>query len=212
MGSRIMHLLIAQEEGSRIGVSDLPRFLLGGIAPDAHHLMGVAKDPSHFLRWDEQSKRKRVDAGWFADKYEQHREDSYYLGYLTHLIADDVWLTTLFAKYIFPLSQAERAPVLPAYYQDFRLLNGKLIEHFQAHELLNELMAADEGIELDEVSFDAVLLLKEEVRQDYRYEASVLEEQLRLFSWDEILTYLERSVDRALTFLESRGLRKAVHF
>ena len=37
MGSRMMHLIIAKQVAGKIDIYDRPRFLLGGIAPDAVH-------------------------------------------------------------------------------------------------------------------------------------------------------------------------------
>lgn len=201
MGSRIMHVLIAAETGRRLGVADLPRFLLGGIAPDAHHLMREPKDLSHFLSWDEEKERKYVDVERFAAKYADAGGDDFYRGYLTHLIADDVWLTTVFERHILFAGQEERARILPAYYSDFRTLNGQLIERYGAQDVLAELLRADGGTELEEVAFEAVLRLKEEVRQDYAYQPDTLEAPLQLFSWQEIHEYLQTSIERAVARL-----------
>lgn len=46
MGSRIMHLIIADRIADCLQIEDRVPFLIGGIAPDA----ASAKDESHFLR------------------------------------------------------------------------------------------------------------------------------------------------------------------
>lgn len=205
MGSRIMHVLIAYATGRRLEVDDLPRFLLGGIAPDAHHVMQEPKDASHFLRWDEALQRKYVDVERFAEKYADSAGDDYYRGYLTHLIADDVWLTTVFERHVLFASKEERERILPAYYADFRTLNGLLIERCGTQDALVELLQAGNGPEIDEVAFAAVLRLKDEVRQDYAYVPEDLETPLQLFSLEEIVEYLEASIDRAVARLEAES-------
>lgn len=202
LGSRIMHVWIAYATGRRLGVEDLPRFLLGGIAPDAHHLMQEPKDASHFLRWNDTLQQKYVDVERFAEKYAESAGDDYYRGYLTHLIADDVWLTTVFERHVLFAGKEERQEILPAYYADFRTLNGLLIERYGAQDALVELLLAGSGLEMDEVALEAVLRLKEEVRQDYAYEPEDLETPLQLFSMEEIAEYLETSIDRAVARLE----------
>ncbi|WP_157721964.1 hypothetical protein [Tumebacillus avium] len=62
---------------------------------------------------------------------------------------------------------------------------------------------AGSGLEIDEVAFEAVLRLKEEVRQDYAYAPEDLETPLQLFSLEEIVEYLEASIDRAVVRLET---------
>ncbi|KQX48549.1 MULTISPECIES: hypothetical protein [unclassified Paenibacillus] len=62
MGSRLMHLIIAEIVASSLDIIKNKReFLIGSIAPDA------------------------------AISFERKVKDDYSLGYLTHLISDNVW-------------------------------------------------------------------------------------------------------------------------
>ncbi|WP_430787268.1 hypothetical protein VBD025_16005 [Virgibacillus flavescens] len=53
MGSRIMHYCISDIIADQVGFEDKTDFILGGIAPDIHGLMGVPKSVTHFKEKDE---------------------------------------------------------------------------------------------------------------------------------------------------------------
>ncbi|GAA0462237.1 hypothetical protein GCM10008935_17200 [Alkalibacillus silvisoli] len=86
MGSRIMHLIIANRILKEIQVKDSTSFLLGGIAPDAVS----PKDDSHFYIGDQSAFTRAIDYEGFLTKYHALSDYNYILGYYTHLIADDL--------------------------------------------------------------------------------------------------------------------------
>lgn len=57
MGSRIMHLIIANRIAERLSIEDKAAFLLGGVAPDAVS----TKEASHFFRGDHQDYSRFID-------------------------------------------------------------------------------------------------------------------------------------------------------
>ncbi|MEF3309281.1 hypothetical protein PV433_10230 [Paenibacillus sp. GYB004] len=48
MGSRMMHYCIAALLADELSIKNRSEFMLGGIAPDIHGLMGVPKGVTHF--------------------------------------------------------------------------------------------------------------------------------------------------------------------
>lgn len=57
MGSRIMHLVIANRIAECLSIADRTPFLLGGIAPDAVS----PKDLSHFFKGEVQDYSRYID-------------------------------------------------------------------------------------------------------------------------------------------------------
>lgn len=95
MGSRIMHIIIASGIAEKLSIQDKTSFLLGGVAPDAVHSK-EEKGTSHFYAGTTKNYTRRIDYDSFIHKYEEHMDSSYMLGYYTHLIADDNWLSGFF--------------------------------------------------------------------------------------------------------------------
>ena len=97
------------------------RFLLGGIAPDAHF---SNKEQAHFYTGDYQDFSRRIDYEryWETSKKEDF---SYRCGYYVHLIADELWLQGFYKSW---LKQAiEGTPSIgERYHEDFRRFNTVL--------------------------------------------------------------------------------------
>lgn len=104
MASWMIHLRVAQRLCRQLGAAPINEFVLGNIAPDsgipAEDGTGYVpeKSISHFYAWD-QNGRKYIDEGLFIRQYftperrsaYTKEEDSFYLGYLTHLLTDKIW-------------------------------------------------------------------------------------------------------------------------
>ena len=78
MGSRIMHLVIANKIAESLSIEDKTAFLLGGIAPDAVS----PKDLSHFFKGEVQDYSRSIDYKGFLHKYSSQVENHYILGIL----------------------------------------------------------------------------------------------------------------------------------
>ncbi|WP_306553496.1 hypothetical protein [Paenibacillus sp. LK1] len=65
MGSRIMHLIVANRIADSLSIVDKTPFLLGNIAPDAV----TTKDSSHFFAGEIQDYSRNVDYKGFLHKY-----------------------------------------------------------------------------------------------------------------------------------------------
>ncbi|MGO4730540.1 zinc dependent phospholipase C family protein [Paenibacillus sp. 2KB_22] len=194
MGSRIMHLVIANRIADSLSIKDKTPFLLGSIAPDAVS----SKDSSHFFAGEVQDFSRNVDYKGFIHKYRSQAEDLYVLGYFTHLIADDIWLKGFNLPWLKNRMDAD-AELYKLYHNDFRILNGKLLEHYgYTDELRRSLNYIPTLPELDEVKSKDVEKFVPYVLGDMEYDNAILDENLNVFTFNQIVGYLETSVDMGL--------------
>ncbi|MGG3307825.1 zinc dependent phospholipase C family protein [Paenibacillus lautus] len=194
MGSRIMHLIIANRIADCLLIEDKTLFLYGSIAPDAVS----SKDSSHFFAGEVQDYSRNVDYKGFLHKYRSRVEDLYMLGYFTHLIADDIWLKGFNLPWLRNRMEADEG-LYKQYHNDFRLLNGKLLEHYgYTDELRRRLNYIPTIPDLEEVKSKDIERLVPYVLDDMDYDKEILNENLNVFTFNQIIGYLETSVDMGI--------------
>ncbi|MCJ8010775.1 zinc dependent phospholipase C family protein [Paenibacillus sp. KQZ6P-2] len=191
MGSRIMHLIIGNRIADRLNIEDRTSFLLGSIAPDAVQ----TKDESHFYRGEHRDYTRHIDYREFLKKYMSLSDNLYVLGYFTHLIADEQWMKGFYMPWLRNRME-EDAGVYPLYHNDFRLLNGKLLDHYGcSDEMRKAIINSPDVIDLQEVKSSDVVEFVPYVLGDMDYEEQVLNEPLNVFSFIQIEGYIETSVN-----------------
>lgn len=197
MGSRIMHLIIADKVSKRLDMSDTREVLLGGIAPDA--AFGRArKDASHFFGGDLDDGTRFVDYHAFKERYPQAVEDAFGLGYFIHLIADDVWLKRIYFKNDLKRRVDRDPTLLERWHSDFRKMNSRLLEQYGANDLQEILAGAELSKNpVEEIRKDDLRLFKEETLGDFIYSKDELVKELEVYSWEEVLSYIEEAADKA---------------
>ena len=194
MGSRIMHLIIANRIAEAMSIKDKTTFLLGGIAPDAVS----PKDLSHFLIGEVEDYSRSIDYKRFLNKYSSQAENHYVLGYFTHLIADDIWLNGFYLPWLKNRIEIDKE-ILNLYHNDFRLLNGKLLEYYGFKDELRKTLFLTPTIpDLQEVKSKDVEESIPYVLGDMEYDKDVINEKLNVFTFDQIIGYIETSVDKGL--------------
>ncbi|MEK4404255.1 hydrolase [Sporosarcina sp. FSL K6-6792] len=194
MGSRIMHLVIANRIAESLLIEDRTSFLLGGIAADAVS----TKDLSHFFKGEVQDYSRSVDYKGFLHKYSSQVENLYILGYFTHLIADDIWLKGFYLPWL-KNRMEENKKILNLYHNDFRLLNGKLLEYYGfTDELRKTLNKFPLILDLEEVKSEEVKKFIPYILGDMEYDKEVINEKLDVFTFNQIVGYIETSVDMGL--------------
>ncbi|MWC30806.1 zinc dependent phospholipase C family protein [Paenibacillus sp. MMS18-CY102] len=194
MGSRIMHLLIANKIAECLSIEDKTAFLLGGIAPDA----ASSKDLSHFFQGELQDYSRSIDYKGFLDKYHSQAESLYILGYYTHLIADDLWLKGFYVPWLKNRMEVDKE-VAGLYHNDFRLLNGKLLEYYGIRDELKRSLGGRAAIfDLEEVSSADVAQFIPYALADMEYDKDALDEKLNVFTFNQIVGYIETSVDKGI--------------
>ncbi|WP_059170486.1 zinc dependent phospholipase C family protein [Bacillus sp. FJAT-27445] len=196
MGSRIMHSIIGHKIAEILSIGDKTSFLLGSIAADAVFSF-EDKNASHFFVGDVQDFSRRVDYSGFLHKYRTHVEgkNEYILGYYTHLIADDIWLRGFYLSWLKNRMDADEG-LFKLYHNDFRLLNGKLLEHFGCKDELKRTFNHFPAIlDLEEVNARDVEKFVPYVLGDMEYGHDFLNENLKVFTMDQIVGYIETSVE-----------------
>lgn len=199
LGSRIMHLVIANQMANEDFITDKKSFLLGGIAPDAVS----PKELSHFFVGEGSDYSRSIEYNSFFEKYRASNQKDYILGYYTHLIADDLWLKGFYLPWL--KNRMENDPfVFSLYHNDFRLLNGKLLDYYGiSAEELEGLEKCEALVDLQEVTIKNVKEFIPYVMYDMNYEESDLEESLKIFTFEQIIGYIETSVEKATLYIKS---------
>ncbi|GIP37947.1 hypothetical protein J31TS4_12270 [Paenibacillus sp. J31TS4] len=202
MGSRIMHYCIASQLADRLGIDNKPAFLLGGIAPDIHGLMNVPKGVTHFKDRDAAG-NGYINYNRFYDTYKEVIQEPFYLGYLCHLLSDVVWLE-LYYEIVEPGPPEQMKEYLQTAYRDFRRLNGRLIKQYELKLLSHELPE----VNLEGYDADYLPALLTCLQQDFVMDEELMNEELELFRNDnsEIAEYIDRSTEKCLLFLSSKGI------
>lgn len=195
MGSRIMHLIIANRIAEKRSVTNRAAFLFGGIAPDAVS----PKDLSHFYSGDVEDYSRMIDYSGFLDKYRDWQQMDYIFGYYSHLIAEDLWLKGFYLPWL--KNRMEQDPeILGLYHEDFRLLNAKLLDYYGLDsELLKEMEQNSASVvDLEEVTIKNVLDFLPYVKGDMQYALHDLKAPLKVFTLEQIVGYVETSVDKGI--------------
>ncbi|MHC8518758.1 hypothetical protein [Weissella confusa] len=128
MGSRLMHAAIATLLMAKYHQLDTT-FLVDNEAPDVDKINQMTKDETHYLVPSNRGTR-RVDLRAFLQDHPETLSDPFTLGYYTHLLADEVWLTDVFMKVVPPQDDPRRPAVLERYYEDFKKLNPYLVHKY----------------------------------------------------------------------------------
>lgn len=194
VGSRIMHSIIGYKIAEALSIKEKSKFLLGSIAPDAVFQL-EDKNFSHYFIGDVKDNTRTVDYEGFLNKHRSQEKDPYILGYYTHLIADDVWLRGFNLSWLRNRMEADKG-LYELYHNDFRLLNGKLLEHYSLTDKLKELFSHSPTVfDLEFITAKGVEKLVPYVLGDMEYESDVLQEKLNVFTFNQIIGYIETSVD-----------------
>ncbi|MDH5162431.1 hydrolase [Heyndrickxia oleronia] len=202
MGSRIMHLIIAEQITNKISISNKEAFLLGGVAPDAV----TSKEISHFYIGNLSDFTRSIDFNGFFVKYKEMFPSDYLLGYYIHLIADDLWLKGFYIPWLKNRMDNDE-DILELYHNDFRLLNGKLLNYYQINDVqINNTDTIDGICDLNEVQIKDIKAFLPYLYEDIQYEETVLEENLNVFTFNQIIGYIETSIEKALFHLKDLDL------
>lgn len=202
VGSGIMHVIIDNKIAERLSMENRTPFLVGSIAPDAVS----TKNESHFFIGKHQDYSRSVDYKGFLHKYSSQADSHYILGYYTHLIADEIWLKGFYLPWLRNRMDADKE-LHGLYHNDFRILNGKLLEHYSFRDELRKTLYYIPTIsDLQEVKFKDVGEFIPYVLGDMEYEREVVNQKLNVFTFDQIVGYIETSVDMGLSTLKQAAI------
>ncbi len=202
MGSRIMHLIIAEQIANKISISNKEAFILGGVAPDAV----TSKEISHFYIGNLSDFTRSIDFNGFFENYKEMFPSDYLLGYYIHLIADDLWLKGFYMPWLKNRMENDES-ILELYHNDFRLLNGKLLNFYHINDVqIHNTDTIDEICDLNEVHIEDIKAFLPFLYEDIQYEEAVLDENLNVFTFNQIIGYIETSIEKALYHLKDLDL------
>lgn len=197
MGSRMMHLIIADNVSKQLAIRDKQLFLLGGIAPDAAYAT-EEKSTSHFYEGSLDDGTRHVNYSRFIEKYPQDIQSEYGLGYLVHLVSDDVWLKQIYFKNDLKKRTDADPQLLERWHSDFRKLNGKLIDHFGCGDLKSQLMESFlHSTKISEIKTENLEQFKQETIEDFIFQRKELGNELQVYSMVEILDYIDLATEKA---------------
>jgi hypothetical protein len=198
MGSRLMHLIIADKIADHLLVRDKQAFLLGGVAPDAVS----PKELSHFYAGDVGHFTRFIDYERFLESYRHHQHRDYIMGYYTHLIADDLWLKGFYLPWLKNRMESD-STILHLYHEDFRLLNGKLADYYRlTPESLRDIEKTKSICDLEEVPIKNVKEFIPHLVNDMDYHPKDLDVPLHVFTFNQIIGYIETSIEKAILHCE----------
>ena len=194
-----MHLIIANRIADELSIEDKTAFLLGGISADAVS----PKDLSHFYQGNVTDYSRYIDYKAFIHKYSLKKDSHFIQGYYTHLIADDIWLKGFYLPWLKNRMETD-TNLFNRYHNDFRILNGKLLDHYRFTQQLREaLNKYDPFIGIEEVSVNDIEKFVPYVIGDMDYDSEELKQPLTVFTFEQILGYIETSVDKGLICIKS---------
>lgn len=203
VASRVMHAAIGKLVCSKVKL-EKNRFMLGNMAPDAPLNAKNGKDISHFalgVHRDEKAGRY-INYEKFIDKYCPRLNDSFFLGYYCHLLADELWHSEIYKKHITPLIEGNEKELLEEYYCDFMLLNMKLINYYG----LNKEIKIVNDIVIDEINIDALVNVIKQFNDDFNVPKNFSTKQLRLMKFQDVINYIEKAAE--LTVVKIEDIRR----
>lgn len=208
MGSRIMHYCISSLIADKLEIEHKSEFMLGGIAPDIHGLMGVAKGVTHFKDFDDNGK-SHINILRFYETYKDVIHEPFYLGYLCHLVSDVVWLDVYF-EIVEYVSLEQWVEKLNIAYGDFGKLNRRIIDHYSLRLQHHEIPI----ISICNYNVDFLPTLVELLGDDFSSNEEFKQEPLELFNNDnsQIHDYISRSVTQCINTLTNLNIIDTVHF
>lgn len=151
MASAVIHLAVAKELEKYLKIENKKDYNLGAIAPDIAQQLNIEKTKSHFIY---NTKPDVPNIKLFKEKYKNFMNNSFELGYFTHLYTDKLW----FDGFIDSLT----------YSNSIKLLDGTIIHVPQ--EEIKELIYNDytnlNTIIIDKYNIDLSLFYEEYQKPD----------------------------------------------
>jgi hypothetical protein len=202
MGSRLMHLIIGEMVATSLDIIKNKRdFLIGSIAPDAAFSF-ERKVATHFFEGDVDKRTRQVIYQRYIDTYLSDKKDDYSLGFLTHLIGDNVWMDYIYYPHDFKQKQDADPTFLPRWHSDFRKMNTQLLCYYNMGYLKDWLAIDDSPREIEKVTRGDLQKFIEEMYGDFEIIEQNKNCELEVYNFDEIIEYINRSKSKAMAVIE----------
>lgn len=143
MASSLIHIAVAKElekkifKERNIKIKKKYDYYLGSIAPDLAKQIGSSKYEAHFYK--NSSKENVPNIELFVQKYPKFKDNSFDLGYFTHLYVDKLWSEEIINKIIDNNSiklldgtvlKTSKEEIKEILYSDYTNLNTQLIDEY----------------------------------------------------------------------------------
>jgi hypothetical protein len=202
MGSRLMHLIIGEIVASELDlIKNKKDFLIGSIAPDAAFSF-ERKVITHYFEGDVDKRTRQVNYQRYIDTYLSDIKDDYSLGYLTHLISDNVWMEYIYYPYELKQKQDLDPNFLQRWYSDFRKMNTKLLCHYNMGYLKDWLEIDTLSREIDDITQDDLQNFIEMMYGDFEIIEQDRNCKLEVYRLDDIIEYINLSKSKAITVIK----------
>lgn len=194
MGSRVMHAYIAYEVSLKLNVEDTSLFILGGVAADSVS----DKKLSHFFKGDVKTYDRVGDFSGFLAKHGD-LNDPYIMGYFTHIVADDLWLSTFYLPWL-RYYMADDESYQKRYYKDFESFNGIINEKCpKLRDIVNDIVVPNDLRNVSIISKNDLEDLVKDIVADLKYNEI---EDLDIFRYDQIMSYLKTAIDKSVYLIK----------
>jgi hypothetical protein len=202
MGSRLMHLIVGEMVATSLDdIKNKKDFLIGSIAPDAAYSFERKVD-THYFEGDVDKRTRQVNYQRYIDRYLSQRTDDYSLGYLTHLISDNVWMDFIYYPHDFKQKQDADPTFLPRWHSDFRKMNTQLLCHYNMSYLKDWLAVDVSPREIENITCGDLQKFIQEIYGDFEIIEQNKNCELEIYNFDEIIEYINRSKTKAMTVIE----------
>lgn len=194
MASRMLHYILAVEIANNVPIRDINRFIIGSLIPDASSHSDGSYDIAHFADTDKAEERIKKGINWslFEHKYKNEiLDDSLYIGYLCHLIADAIWFKQVADKYIRIYPKKDRMSYIKKGYKDFQKLNSLLVEEYSVTCPSLQITT----LKINEVNPHLMEQLFNEFAWDFKSGEKYNKNDLQVYPYEAVIDFIDESVN-----------------
>ena len=209
MASSLIHMCVAKELNKYLK-RDEKQLLIGSIAPDVAKLIGISRDKTHFIDYEEGI--PNLDR--FISKYKLSLNNDFVLGYYIHLYTDYIWFKFFIPSLIeedkiLKLNDKkviyDKEKFLKYVYDDYSSINIKLVDDYNLdlkifYEDIPKIdnIITEIPIEKINVIIDKAGLILIESK----------EKNTQIFDEDLINKFIEYTVDATLAKIDNLNIKK----
>lgn len=221
MAGTVTHLVIADMMLEWFPITNPALFYCGNLAPDAimarKNYVREMKKHTHFkdgiptndLHLEENFRlyRRRLEtfAKRFLDKTAEHYE--LYLGYVTHMLADEVFILKVRDRYVQQLLAKGEDTHNPAYFMQFGrdvdLNDWRLVREYRFRYPMPDILLEEQHYEIEDYITCAELQKSKAFIIEKNFSRQHEEEETAVFHYEENLQYIEETVDFLKAVLHS---------
>ena len=171
---------------------------------------GEQKTKSHYYEGSVDDGTKHVHYEGFIEKYKDQMKDEFILGYVVHLVADDVWMKDIYFKKELKNRIVADPSVLEKWHADFRKLNGMLVNQFDCAGIEQQLASTDlPDTLIEEIEINNLREFTKETLGDFQSTKTFSGKDLKVYSVEEIIGYIKSAAEQAIRVYRSLGVQES---